>query len=355
MGRDGRRTGRSDRGEPRRGRGDLDRISRRRRGWRSARRRQTSRRFHPPRPWRRWKSASGKTQSGHLFRRAQERRTAGHATRRDRRGDAGVGPEGLERCSAAEHRGERVLFRRCSVCQGGAGARGARVPRCARVPGPAAREEREHGEKVLYCEACRGGPFNTKGMRMHISRWCAYAPGERSRTRGESTASRDEPPEAAARDVAAAKTAKNNAAKKGGAGEKGSGGKKRSGGADTMAEDGGENEHLPRVRRRAVQREGHRHALESLVQRARPKRSERYGRRVRKSLGGHPRHQRGATVLEADEELEPQLSPSLGLPGSVGTFSTGGLDLGALFKNMNGATPPTAAPGPGTAGGFARG
>ena len=44
-------------------------------------------------------------------------------------------------------------------------------------PDLAAREEREHGEKVLYCEACESGPFNTKGMRMHISRWCAYASG----------------------------------------------------------------------------------------------------------------------------------------------------------------------------------
>ena len=30
-------------------------------------------------------------------------------------------------------------------------------------PDLAAQEEREHGEKVLYCDACRGGPFNTKG------------------------------------------------------------------------------------------------------------------------------------------------------------------------------------------------
>ena len=44
-------------------------------------------------------------------------------------------------------------------------------------PDLAAQEEREHGEKVLYCDACRGGPFNTKGMRMHISRWCAFAKG----------------------------------------------------------------------------------------------------------------------------------------------------------------------------------
>ena len=44
-------------------------------------------------------------------------------------------------------------------------------------PDLAAQEEREHGEKVLYCTACRGGPFNTKGMRMHISRWCAFAKG----------------------------------------------------------------------------------------------------------------------------------------------------------------------------------
>mmetsp|Transcript_14599 Transcript_14599/g.62579 ORF Transcript_14599/g.62579 Transcript_14599/m.62579 type:complete len:625 (-) Transcript_14599:95-1969(-) len=44
-------------------------------------------------------------------------------------------------------------------------------------PDLAAQEEREHGEKVLYCDACRGGPFNTKGMRMHISRWCVFAKG----------------------------------------------------------------------------------------------------------------------------------------------------------------------------------
>ena len=61
-----------------------------------------------------------------------------------------AGPEGLERCSAAEQHGERVLFRRCRVCQGGAGPRGARVPRCARVPGSGgARRTRARRESAV--------------------------------------------------------------------------------------------------------------------------------------------------------------------------------------------------------------
>lgn len=39
-------------------------------------------------------------------------------------------------------------------------------------------EEKAAGEKVLYCSACDNGPFNTKGMRMHISRWCTFAAGK---------------------------------------------------------------------------------------------------------------------------------------------------------------------------------
>ena len=40
----------------------------------------------------------------------------------------------------------------------------------------AAEEERSHGEKNMYCKACGNGPFNAKGMRMHSSRWCNFAP-----------------------------------------------------------------------------------------------------------------------------------------------------------------------------------
>ena len=39
-------------------------------------------------------------------------------------------------------------------------------------------EEKAAGEKILYCSACDNGPFNTKGMRMHISRWCTFAAGK---------------------------------------------------------------------------------------------------------------------------------------------------------------------------------
>ena len=39
-------------------------------------------------------------------------------------------------------------------------------------------EEKAAGEKILYCSACDNGPFNTKGMRMHISRWCTFALGK---------------------------------------------------------------------------------------------------------------------------------------------------------------------------------
>ena len=40
------------------------------------------------------------------------------------------------------------------------------------------KQEKAAGEKVLYCSACDNGPFNTKGMRMHISRWCTFAAGK---------------------------------------------------------------------------------------------------------------------------------------------------------------------------------
>ena len=221
-------------------------------------------------------------------------------------------------------------------------------------PDLAAREEREHGEKVLYCEACESGPFNTKGMRMHISRWCAYASGNALEHEGKvprAVTNR----EAAARDVAAAKTAKNNAAKKGGAGEKGSGGKKRSGGADTTAEDGAKTNICPACGAGPFNEKGI--AMHSSrwckgrVQNGAKGVGGGFGSPFEDILGISGEQPSSKRMKSS----EPQLSPSLGLPGSVGTFSTGGLDLGALFKNMNGATPPTAAPGPGTAGGFARG
>ena len=70
------------------------------------------------------------------------------------------------------------------------------------------------------------------------------------------------------------------------------------------------------------------------------------------SLGGHPRHQRGQPS-RADESSEPQLSPSSAFPGQSGRSARAGLDLGALFKNMNGATADRAPVG--TAGGSLRG
>lgn len=58
-------------------------------------------------------------------------------------------------------------------------------------PDLAAEEERAQGEKVLYCDDCRNGPFNAKGMRMHISRWCQYAAHNNDRKKGTTGARGD--------------------------------------------------------------------------------------------------------------------------------------------------------------------
>ena len=88
-------------------------------------------------------------------------------------------------------------------------------------PDLAAQEEREHGEKVLYCEACRGGPFNTKGMRMHISRWCAFAKGNARGHEGVTPRAVTDKVAAAADLEASRRAATNRAAGKAGAGPSG--------------------------------------------------------------------------------------------------------------------------------------
>ena len=91
-------------------------------------------------------------------------------------------------------------------------------------PDLAAQEEREHGEKVLYCEACRGGPFNTKGMRMHISRWCAFAKGNARGHEGVTPRAVTDKVAAAADLAASRRAATNRAAGKAGAGPSGGAG-----------------------------------------------------------------------------------------------------------------------------------
>ena len=102
-------------------------------------------------------------------------------------------------------------------------------------PDLAAQEEREHGEKVLYCDACRGGPFNTKGMRMHISRWCVFAKGNARGDEGVTPKAVTDKAAAAADLAAARSAAARRATGKSGAGP--SGGDKDGGSAPKKSED----------------------------------------------------------------------------------------------------------------------
>lgn len=218
-------------------------------------------------------------------------------------------------------------------------------------PDLAAQEEREHGEKVLYCEACESGPFNTKGMRMHISRWCAYAPGNALEHEGRVPRAVTDR-EAAARDNAVTKTAKGGAAKKGGVGEKGSGGKKRGGGADKDAEEGAKTNICPACGAGPFNEKGiAMHSsrwCKARVDHGMNGVGGGFGSPLEDILGIGEAKPSGKRRKGSD----PSSPQTLGFPGS---FSTGGLDFAALFNNMGGATPTMVAPGPGAAGGFARG
>ena len=74
---------------------------------------------------------------------------------------------------------------------------------------------------MLYCEACSGGPFNTKGMRMHISRWCAFAKGNARGHEGVTPRAVTDKVAAAADLEASRRAATNRAAGKAGAGPSG--------------------------------------------------------------------------------------------------------------------------------------
>ena len=149
-------------------------------------------------------------------------------------------------------------------------------------PDLAAQEEREHGEKVLYCEACRGGPFNTKGMRMHIS-LVRVRQGQRARARGchaqgghGQGGCRRGPRGVAARGDQPRRRQGGRRAERCNDGEA-----TRRAGART------EDDHVRALRRRPVQRKGRRHALQQVVQsRGRRRRRRRRRRRAGSGAGG---------------------------------------------------------------------
>ena len=250
----------------------------------------------------------------------------------------------------------------------------------AESPDLAAREEREHGEKVLYCEACRGGPFNTKGMRMHISRWCAYAPGNAKEHEGRVPRAVTDKAAAAIDNAAAAQAAaerdRANANKNAEAKGKGGGGAGKSGAKGGGGGGGGGGDDGSQVKTLACELCGAgpfndkgmaMHA--SRWCKARPDDGGVGSLNPFSALGfGSPLDGGlasafgGSRKRKKSEKQEDEFNPATLFPASPpksaapGSFSTG-MDLAAMFNNL---VPPIVGGGGGSGaagggGGFARG